>query len=324
MKEKSGEKPDLNRRKFLKIGLLASGAVAAGTMGIEKVFSSDGKVNTGTNTILHSNDGKVYVANTCGLKEYKSPPVTNEQARQGIPGKKFVMVIDEAKCDGCKKCTEACQAMHYIPKDREWMKVFKMQDSDETQPYFFPKPCYHCDNPPCTKVCPVNATFKRQDGIVLIDNERCIGCRMCMAACPYSTRFFNWTKPDNPPAMDGIAYSPERGYPRRIGTVEKCDFCPDMIREGKLPACVGGCPMDALYFGDQNEDAVTNASGVTMKLSQLLEDNAGYRNLEELGTEPRVYYLPAKNRKFPKPNMHQKVLKKINNSEPDDLGGMKM
>jgi Fe-S-cluster-containing dehydrogenase component len=251
-------------------------------------------------------------------------PVTNDEARQGIPGKKFVMVIDEAKCDGCKKCTESCQAMHFIPSDREWIKVFKMQDSDATQPYFFPKPCYHCDNPPCTKVCPVNATFKRQDGIVLVDNERCIGCRSCMAACPYSTRFFNWSKPDNPPAMAGIAYSPEQGFPRRIGTVEKCDFCPHEVRAGKLPGCVSGCPMNALYFGDQNEDAVTNASGVTVKLSQLLEDNAGYRHLEELGTEPRVYYLPAKNRKYPKPDMHEKELKKLQKSEPADMGGMNM
>src|ERR1017187_9758859 len=281
MAKEKQEKPDLNRRKFLKFGLLASGAVAIGSVGIQKIFSKDEPLKSGTDAIVHTNDGKVYIANTGNLTECKVPEITNLEARQGIAGKKFVMVIDEAKCDGCKKCTESCQSMHYVPSDREWIKVFKMQDSDATQPYFFPKPCYHCDNHPCTKVCPVNATFKRQDGIVLIDNERCIGCRMCMAACPYSTRFFNWTKPDNPPAMAGIPYSPERGYPRRIGTVEKCDFCPDMARQGKLPACVDGCPMDALYFGDQNEDAVTNSSGVSLRLSQLLEDNAGYRTLEE-------------------------------------------
>jgi molybdopterin-containing oxidoreductase family iron-sulfur binding subunit len=192
--------------------------------------------------------------------------------------------------------------MHYTESDREWIKVFKMKDSETTQPYFFPKPCYHCDNPPCTKVCPVNATFKRQDGIVLIDNERCIGCRSCMVACPYSTRFFNWSHPKQQ-EIAGMKYSPEQSVPRRMGTVEKCDFCPDMIRQGKMPACVSGCPMNAIYFGDQNENAVTNASGKTVKLSLFLEDNAGYRQLEELGTDPRVYYLPPKNRKYPKPNM---------------------
>ena len=86
-----------------------------------------------------------------------------------------------------------------------------------------------------------------------------------------------------------------------MGTVEKCDFCPHMIRQGKMPACVTGCPMNAIYFGDQNEDAVTSSSGETFKLNQLLEDRAGYRYLEDLGTEPRVYYLPPKNRIYPKP-----------------------
>jgi Fe-S-cluster-containing dehydrogenase component len=255
--------------------------------------------------VLNPADGKLYEADSNMLKEYRMPPVTNAEARVGMAGKKFVMVIDEAKCDGCKKCTEACQAMHHTESDREWIKVFTMKDAEATAPYFFPKPCFHCDNPPCTKVCPVNATFKRQDGIVLIDNERCIGCRMCMAACPYSTRFFNWSVPgaDQKAAVGDIAYSPEQSIPRRMGTVEKCDFCPDMIRQGKMPACVSGCPMDVIYFGDQNEDAVTNASGVTVRLSKLLEDNAGYRHLEELGTEPRVYYLPPKNRKYPVPEM---------------------
>jgi len=234
------------------------------------------------------------------------------------------MVIDEAKCDGCKKCTAACQAMHYTESDREWIKVFTMKDAAATAPYFFPKPCFHCDNPPCTKVCPVNATFKRQDGIVLIDNERCIGCRMCMAACPYSTRFFNWSAPsaEQKSAIGNIPYSPEQSVPRRMGTVEKCDFCPDMIRHGKMPACVSGCPMDAIYFGDQNENAVTNASGVTVKLSQLLEDNGGYRHLEELGTEPRVYYLPPKNRKYPAPDM--KSIDKEKKHIELDMGKMQM
>ncbi len=196
--------------------------------------------------------------------------------------------------------------MHFVPPEREWIKVFQMRDAHTTTPYWFPKPCFHCDNPPCTKVCPVGATFKREDGIVLIDNERCIGCRFCMAACPYSTRYFNWGRPQDPPDVKAHGYSPERGYPRRIGTVEKCDFCPDMAAQGKLPGCISGCPMQALYFGDQNEDAVTNSKGETVRLSKFLRDNAGYRYLEDLGTEPRVYYLPPKNRIFPAPGEERK------------------
>ena len=137
-------------------------------------------------------------------------PADRLAARKGIPGRKFVMVIDLAKCDGCGACQTACSKMHFIPPTRQYIKVLRMQDSEYTAPYFFPQPCFQCDNPPCTKVCPVDATFKRDDGIVLIDNERCIGCRFCMAACPYGARSFNWEKPSDPP---GAAAQPIR--PRR-------------------------------------------------------------------------------------------------------------
>jgi Fe-S-cluster-containing dehydrogenase component len=232
--------------------------------------------------------------------------LTSEEVRQGIPGRKWIMVIDLAKCDGCGTCTVACNKMHHTPADRQWIRVFRMQDAETTASYWFPKPCFHCDNPPCTRVCPVGATFKRQDGIVLIDNERCIGCRFCMAACPYSTRFFNWGEPDNS-NLENVAYTPETGFPRRIGTVEKCDFCPEMARQGLLPGCVSSCQMAAIYYGDQNEDTVTNSDHETVRLSELLEQRAGYRFLAELGTEPRVYYLPPKNRDFPKPTIPAKA-----------------
>jgi len=307
------ESKNKSRLDFLKLSVLLGGSVTAGALGMRKFLNKSENNNEpicgaayGANTTVITADGKVYKADTSKLHEVKALPVSNAEARRGIEGKKFVMVIDLAKCDGCKKCTEACQAMHFTEPQREWIKVFKMKESKETAPYYFPKPCFHCDNPPCTKVCPVNATFKREDGIVLIDNERCIGCRMCMVACPYSTRFFNWSHPEQSYEVANAHYSPEQSFPRRMGTVEKCDFCPDMLRQGKMPACVAGCPMDVIYMGDENEDAVTNGSGVTVKLSQLLEDNAAYRHLEELGTDPRVYYLPPKNRKYPTPNMNEK------------------
>jgi molybdopterin-containing oxidoreductase family iron-sulfur binding subunit len=233
-------------------------------------------------------------------------PPSDPVVRRGVPGRKWIMVIDLAACDGCGACTRACGKMHFIPPDREWIPVMQMQDAPETAPYFFPKPCFHCDNPPCTKVCPVDATFKRQDGIVLIDNERCIGCRFCMAACPYSTRHFNWGRPDEPAGAADQPYSPEDGHPRRVGTVEKCDFCPDMAEQGMLPGCAASCPMGVIYYGDENEDAVTNGLGVTRRLSTLLEERAAYRFMEELGTKPRVYYLPPKNRKFPGPKFQDK------------------
>ena len=156
--KKENESPKENRRKFLKLGLMAGGTLALGAAGLQKVLSKE--EHTGTDTTLMSSDGKMYKTNSKNLKECCAAPVSNEEARKGIPGKKFVMVFDLAKCDGCKKCTEACQEMHYTEADREWIKVFKMKDSETASPYFLPKPCFHCDNPPCTKVCPVNADRK--------------------------------------------------------------------------------------------------------------------------------------------------------------------
>ncbi len=298
------------RRKFLKFGALAALGLTAAGCGWKD--AADEKQSGEKVKFINPNDGKVYEADASLIEEYKVPPVTATEARIGIPNRKFVMVIDLSRCEGCRKCTMANQKAHFIPSDREWMKVFKMQESKETAPYFMPRPCFHCDKPLCTKVCPVNATFKRQDGIVLIDNERCIGCRSCMAACPYSARSFNWSDPsaEEMAAVGNIPYTPERGFPRKKGTVEKCDFCPDMARQGKLPHCVSGCPMGTLYFGDQNEDAVTNGLGQTVKFSQFIEDNAGYRYMEELGTEPRVYYLPPKNRRGHLPDMNSDVKEK--------------
>jgi molybdopterin-containing oxidoreductase family iron-sulfur binding subunit len=186
--------------------------------------------------------------------------------------------------------------MHHLEDDEEWLAIKLMQDGEYGSPYWFPKNCFHCDNPPCVKVCPVNATYKRSDGLVLIDADRCIGCKFCMAACPYSTRVFNWGEPENP---DGeISYSPETSVPRQVGTVEKCDFCPDMAREGMLPDCVSACPNGVIYYGDQNEDVVSNGEELVL-FSELIRERGGYRYMEELGTEPRVWYLPPRDRIFP-------------------------
>jgi molybdopterin-containing oxidoreductase family iron-sulfur binding subunit len=119
-----------------------------------------------------------------------------------------------------------------------------------------------------------------------------------MAACPYSTRVFNWSEPHTPFDVTNLSSNPETNIPARIGTVEKCDFCPDRAREGLLPPCVEACPNGVFYFGDENEDTVTNGDE-TLSFSQLIKDRAAYRFMEELGTKPRVYYLPPKDRQFP-------------------------
>lgn len=294
--EKQDEKTD--RRKFLKLGVLAGGAVIVGAA-ISKAVSLDSTKETGEKVKVLTADGKLVEVDSCHLKHHPaSGLLAKHESRMGISGKKFVMVIDLARCGNARKCIEGCQKMHHKTPPTEWIKVKRMQDTEKAAPYWFPQPCFHCDNPPCTKVCPVDATFKREDGIVLIDNERCIGCRFCMAACPYSSRSFNWSEPMLPMGTNSESYSPETSFPSTMGTVEKCDFCPDMAKAGVLPDCVTFCPNGTIFFGDANEDTVTNGED-TFRLQELLEKRAGYRYLEDLGTEPRVYYLPPVNRDFP-------------------------
>lgn len=285
-----------SRRKLIKAGLVTGVAAATGFIALD-VLSENNKNKTGEKVQLLSPDGNIVEVDKSALNDCVIPSIDPE-IRRGVPNRKFVMVIDLARCANARKCIDGCQKMHHLMTQKEWIKTKEMQDNEKSAPYWMPQPCMQCDNPPCTKVCPVDATFKREDGIVLIDNERCIGCRFCMAACPYSARTFNWKKPEIPDELANVPYSPENSFPPKIGTVEKCDFCPHMARAGKLPACVTSCPNGVISFGDENEDAVSNGDE-TFRLSELLKKRGAYRLMEELGTKPRVYYLPPVNRIFP-------------------------
>lgn len=290
---------DPSRRDFIKVTTLAAATVACGSLACSCGSKKDTAAKAGGTVKLLSTDGKIIEVDSSEVRFHEHMALAAQaQERTGIPGKKFVMVVDLARCKNARKCISACQKWHFRDEETEWLTVKLLKDSDKGAPYWFPKQCFHCDNPPCVKVCPVDATFKRNDGLVLIDNERCIGCKFCMAACPYSTRVFNWDEPEQPLDIKKLAYSPETSLPAREGTVEKCDFCPDRVREGKLPPCVESCPNGVFYFGDENEDTVTNGDE-TVSFSQLIKDRAGYRFMEELGTKPRVYYLPPKDRIFP-------------------------
>jgi len=289
-----------SRREFIAAGLLAGLAAGCGSNTNPFVSVNDqGVVPSGEKVKLLSVNGDVIEVDKAFLKPVpETPHLSNSEERKGIAGKKFVMVIDLSRCKNLKKCQAACDHMHHIPADQNWIKVYPMKDAAYDAPYWQPTTCMHCDNPPCVKVCPVDATFKRQDGIVLIDSDRCIGCRFCMAACPYSTRVFNWRDHDLPDDVAKMDYSCETSVPQKKGTVGKCDFCPDMTRMGMLPHCVSACPNGVFFFGDLNEDSVTNGSE-TFRFSDLIRDKAGYRLMEDLGTKPSVYYLPPVNRNFP-------------------------
>lgn len=294
-----------SRRDFLTTGIAAAAGVACGNCSCGKNKHEHAHehghdlVPTGEKVKLLSVDGTVVEIDKAYLKPIPDlPEIANAAERVGITGKKFVMVIDLARCKNVGACRDSCNHAHGLHPDHNWIKIHQMQDAEQTAPYWQPTTCMHCESPPCVKVCPVDATFKRQDGIVLIDSDRCIGCRFCMAACPYSTRVFNWEDPGLPEVVAEKHYSCESSMPQKKGTVGKCDFCPDMARKGELPHCVSACPNGVFFFGDANEDTVTNGAE-TFRFSDMIRDKAGYRLLEELGTKPNVYYLPPVNRNFP-------------------------
>ena len=296
------ENENTDRRKFIKFGLLAGGATLAAGIGLKTDILGKETKATGTKVKVLTADGSLMEVDSSLVTHHAADLTLSEsQIREGIAGRKFVMVIDLGRCANERKCVEGCQHMHYVLPPVEYIKVKRMQDSELAAPYWFPQPCYHCDNPPCTKVCPVDATFKRSDGIVAIDNERCIGCKFCMAACPYSARVFNFGRPEQvefDKEQEGKKDQCCTSNASEVGTVSKCDFCPDHAAQGKLPACVTECPNGTIFFGDENEDTVTNGEE-TFRLKELLKSRAAYRQFEELGTKPRVYYLPPVKRQFP-------------------------
>ncbi len=294
-----GEDKNSRRAFFKNFGLIGAVAAAGGAAIYSGYKYEESKPNHDMVKVLTADNRLVEVPRD-QIKDIKlDTSELQRKGREGLKGHRFVMVIDLSKCRNARKCISACQGAHHLRPYEYHINTLVMQESPETAPYYMPKPCQHCDNPPCVAVCPVNATFKRQDGIVLIDNERCIGCRFCIAACPYSARLFHWEEPLMSEADKGKPYNIELNVPQKKGTVTKCLFSSDRLREGKLPYCVSACPNGVYYFGDENQDAVTNGTTKeTYRLSELLRVNGGYHLMPELGTKPRVFYLPPKNRLF--------------------------
>ncbi|NAZ12597.1 MAG: 4Fe-4S dicluster domain-containing protein [Desulfurococcales archaeon] len=245
---------------------------------------------------------------------------------------RYVMIIDLNKCTGCRTCMVACAMKNGLPPGIfwttvEWTPIAGVIQADRRStgnyPYTPMTPvhniCNHCDNPPCVKVCPVGATYKREDGLVLIDYERCIGCRYCMSACPYGVRTFLWEDPEktledairrtrssNPyKAGENKMAEPDYVYGDPVeyrdkgrlvhksvlrlkrGIVTKCTWCVERIDKGLKPVCVEVCVGRARIFGDLDDP--------NSEVSQILSRKNAVRRLEHLGTEPRVYYIPKTN-----------------------------
>ncbi|HWP60230.1 MAG TPA: 4Fe-4S dicluster domain-containing protein [Candidatus Acidoferrales bacterium] len=206
------------------------------------------------------------------------------------------MVIDLRKCVGCSACTIGCIAENRLPPGVVYRPV--VEEEIGAYPHvtrrFTPRPCMQCDNPPCVPVCPVKATYKRPDGIVEINYEQCIGCRYCVTACPYSARTFDFGEnyTDRTPKRQPYETSPSPEYGRSwdrtngkspAGNVRKCQFCIHRLNAGMLPACVTTCVGLATYFGDWNDhDSL---------VAELIGKPNVIRLKEEMGTQPKVYYL---------------------------------
>lgn len=209
--------------------------------------------------------------------------------------RKWVMVIDLRKCIGCSACTVACKAENHLPPGVVYRPVIEEEVGEfpNVSRRWLPRPCMQCEDPPCVTVCPVRATWKQEDGIVVIDYNACIGCRYCITACPYGARYFdfgdNYT--DDTPAVQAYEESaaPEYGreWPRDggspVGNVRKCQFCLHRLNVGMLPACVTTCIGAATFFGDKNDPESL--------VSELAASPNVMRLKEDLGTEPKVYYL---------------------------------
>ncbi len=200
---------------------------------------------------------------------------------------RYGMVIDLWACVMCHSCTISCKVENGTPKGIFWSKVLHRESGKYPAPKrtVLPVLCMHCQNPPCVEVCPTGASYKRPDGIVVVNYDACIGCRYCETACPYGARTF----------IDKIGgYFPETGltpyekvmYPKhQVGVEEKCNFCVDRVTKGQQPACVATCPSYARHFGDLDDP--------NSEVSKLIAQRHGYQLMPELGTNPSVYYLPA-------------------------------
>jgi molybdopterin-containing oxidoreductase family iron-sulfur binding subunit len=225
-------------------------------------------------------------------------------ATPATPGVEFAYALDLSRCVGCRRCVYACVEENNQSRNPQlhWIKVLSMEkekgvDFAHADPYYKPEQvpedghfyvpvsCQQCRNAPCTKVCPTGATWTEPDGIVVIDYDWCIGCRYCMAACPYGARHFNWAEPSVPEGEINKNTHYLGNRPRPKGVVEKCTFCIQRVRAGRYPACVEVCPAGARKFG--------NLLDKDSEIRYIIEHKRVFVLKEELNTAPRFFYFYA-------------------------------
>jgi Fe-S-cluster-containing dehydrogenase component len=302
-----GSGHDLNRRSFLRTGAAAVGGIAALAAALSPLKDLKPDELPTVDEFLQ----KHYKEMNAQEMEQALERIREQVAkRYGVrphlrdvkpmDGVEFVYALNLSRCIGCRKCVHACVEENNQSRSPEiqYIRVLEMPrgTTDVEQAnhhydhamvpspnhYYMPVQCHQCANPPCVKVCPVEATWQEPDGITVIDYDWCIGCRYCEAACPYWARRFNFTTPTLP----GAEVNPEMGYlsnrPRAKGVVEKCHFCLHRTRAGKMPACLEACPTGARKFG--------NVLDPNSEISQILRTKRIFVLKEEVGTLPRFFY----------------------------------
>ena len=312
MKFTNNNLPDLGRRKAIRLvgmgaavgmGALASGSSSLATPNMGNVSLADQVGSFFQDHYKRMSPEEIQEAIERLERKYKSKYQVEVKVGdpKPLPDVLFGYALNISKCQGYRECVKGCTAENNQSKDPnlEYIRVLEMDrgqmNLETADPYYpsteeVPKPgkfylpiqCHHCENPPCVKACPVKATWKEPDGIVVIDYNWCIGCRMCANACPYWARKFNWTEPNLP--VDTV--NTQTGYlsnrPREKGVMEKCTFCAQRSREGRMPACQEACPTGARVFG--------NLLDPDSEIRYVLENKNIFRLKEELNTEPKFWY----------------------------------
>ena len=289
----------LNRRSFLKAAGVTSSAAALAACGdkaaIEKFLQKDFR------SLSKEKIAKIIERLEAEYTQQYGKEFT-VSAKEPIPDTLFGYALDLSRCIGCRKCVYACVEENNQSRDPQihWIQVLEMEKETgidfvhanlyyerESVPheghFYLPAACQQCKNPPCVKACPVGATWSDPDGIVVIDYDWCIGCRCCMAACPYGARHFNWGNPGLPAEKTNPHTHFLGNRPRMKGVVEKCTFCIQRVREGRYPACVEACPVGARKFG--------NLLDKDSEIRYLLENKRVVILREELNTQPKFYYF---------------------------------
>lgn len=297
-----GKEEGLSRAAFL--GAAAASAVAATAAALEPLKDIADLPTLEEFLRQHykeltPEDKKAILARTAEKieKDYGVKP--NLSDPPPIPGVEFAYALNIGRCVGCRKCVYACMEENNQSRNPEvqYIRVLQMKkgsidvessdhkytgDVPKDEFYYMPVQCHQCRKAPCVKACPVEATWQEPDGVVVIDYNWCIGCRYCMAACPYWARRFNFEKPEIP--KEDI--NPDMSYlgnrPRPKGVVEKCHFCLQRTRNGKYPACAEACPTGSRKFG--------NILDPESEVSKIIKEKRVYVLKEEVGTLPRFYY----------------------------------